>query len=63
VTNEEMERWQSILDLVEYPCLSKNVGAPGSLMRRANDLGRELADLRKLRDDVNGQLETQIKES
>ena len=48
MTTEEIMRWETILDAVENPCLSKDVGAPGSLMRRANDLGRELARLRKL---------------
>lgn len=52
MTNEEAQPCQTILDLVENPCLSKNVGAPGSLMRRANDLGRELTELRKLRDEA-----------
>ena len=33
---------QMALDLVERPCMSKDVGAPGSLARRANDLGRRL---------------------
>jgi len=50
MTNEEAERLKTILDVVEHPCVSKDVGAPGSLMRRANDLGRELADLRKLKN-------------
>jgi hypothetical protein len=40
------ENMEAILNAVEHPCLSKDVGAPGSLMRRANDLGRELARLR-----------------
>jgi hypothetical protein len=33
---------QMALDTVERPCMSKDVGAPGSIMRRANDLGRRL---------------------
>jgi hypothetical protein len=32
----------AILDLVERPCMSKDVGSPGSSMRRANDLGQRL---------------------
>ena len=39
---------KEILDAIENPCLSKDVGAPGSLMRRATDLGRELYRLRRL---------------
>jgi len=46
MTDDEAMQWETILDAVERPCLSKDVGAPGSLMRRANDLGRELARLR-----------------
>jgi hypothetical protein len=37
---------EGILEAVEHPLLSRDVGSPGSLMRRANDLGQELAQLR-----------------
>ena len=43
---------RALLDCVENPCLSKDVGAPGSPMRRANDLGRELASLNDARSDL-----------
>jgi len=42
-----VDNLETLLDCVENPCLSKDVGAPGSLVRRANDLGRELAKLRR----------------
>ena len=37
---------EAVLHAIERPCISRDTGAPGSLMRRANDLGRELAGLR-----------------
>jgi hypothetical protein len=54
MTDDEAMQWETILDAVERPCLSKDVGAPGSLMRRANDLGRELARLRQASEDEFG---------
>jgi hypothetical protein len=44
---DDMSDQLLVLEAVEHPCLSKDVGAPGSIMRRANDLGRELARLRQ----------------
>ena len=45
-----------VLDCVERPCMSRDVGAPGSLMRRANDLGRRLSDaeakVKRLEDEI-----------
>jgi hypothetical protein len=38
--------WEGVLDAIESPCTSHDVGVPGSPARRANDLGRELVRLR-----------------